>query len=65
MANNSIVVILEDPAVVGTNASFICPNGLVLIGPKQSICMEGGYWQPDPRELECKGVHYYRLSIIV
>ena len=58
MMNDSIRIIVDDPAIVGSNVSFTCPNGLVLIGPKQSTCMESGHWQPDPRESECKGVDY-------
>ena len=55
-ADDSVRVIFDDPALVGTKASFICPSGLVRFGSNESTCMENGYWEPDPREFECEGV---------
>ena len=43
------------PALEGTNITFSCPLDLVLTGPNSSTCMENGEWEPDPREVECKG----------
>ena len=39
----------------GANVSFVCPPGLILTGPYKSTCMGNGEWEPDPREVECKG----------
>ena len=58
MTDESVGIILDDPALVDTNASFTCPSELVLTGPISSTCMESGYWEPDPREVECKGECY-------
>ena len=45
----------SDPALVGANASFTCPNGRLLIGPSKANCVGNGHWELDPREIECKG----------
>ena len=39
----------------GTNITFSCPPELVLTGPNSSTCMGNGEWEPDIREVECKG----------
>ena len=49
----------HDPAVEGTSAYFICPLGQLLTGPNISTCVGNGEWEPDPRELECKGILQY------
>ena len=36
----------------GTNATFICPPEQALI---TLTCMGNGEWEPDPREVMCKG----------
>jgi hypothetical protein len=59
--NNSVTVIIEDymdPLLEGTVLSFDCPPQYVLIGPNTTTCMVNGEWEPDPREVECKGVEY-------
>ena len=47
------------PAALGSNATFSCPLGLEMTGPNSSICMENGEWEPDPREIACKGDCFY------
>ena len=44
-----------NPALEGSSVNFSCPSELVLIGPRSSTCMRNGEWEPDPREVECKG----------
>ena len=39
----------------GTTVAVTCPSGLILTGPNTSTCMESGEWEPDLREVECKG----------
>ena len=39
----------------GANVTFTCPPGQVLIGYSTSTCMGNGEWEPDPREVTCKG----------
>jgi hypothetical protein len=45
----------NDVALEGDSVSFTCSSGLVLTGPNSSTCMENGEWEPDPREVACKG----------
>ena len=52
------------PAVLGSNATFSCPLGLELIGPNSSTCMQNGEWEPDPREVSCRGVHVHPYWMI-
>ena len=47
----------SDPALVGVNASFLCPSRRLLIGPSKASCMGNGFWEPDLRESECKGMY--------
>ena len=35
--------------------TFACSPGLVLTGPNTSTCIENRKWEPDPRNIECKG----------
>ena len=55
--DNDSVIIEDymDPAFEGAVLSFDCPPQHVLIGPNTTICMGNGEWEPDPREVECKG----------
>ena len=32
-----------------------CPEH-VITGPNTTTCMGNGEWEPDPREVECKGI---------
>ena len=50
----------RDIFLEGTNVTFTCPPGLVLIGSDTSICMGNGEWEPNPNEVECKGEHESR-----
>ena len=45
----------NEPALEQTIVTFSCPPGLVLTGLNSTICMGDGEWEPDPREVKCKG----------
>ena len=47
----------------GTNVSFSCTPGLMLIGYNASTCMTNSLWEPDPREVKCIG-EYTRFNVI-
>ena len=47
-----------DPALQGAILSFDCPPHYILIGPNTTACMGNGEWEPDPREVKCKGTNY-------
>ena len=55
--NDSLKIMgYEEPTLEGTVVNFTCPTGMVLNGPiSASTCMGNGEWEPDPRELKCKG----------
>ena len=42
---------------VGTNITFSCPPGLVLVGPNLATCFENGEWEPDLAGLMC---HHFK-----
>ena len=67
--DNDSVIIEDymDPAFEGAVLSFDCPPQHVLIGPNTTICMGNGEWEPDPREVKCKGtkLHCMCYAIIV
>ena len=48
----------SDPAVEGTSVYFSCHLELVLTGPNISTCVRNGEWEPDPREVECRGNNF-------
>ena len=50
------------PAREGTNITFNCSSGLELVGPNTSTCMGNGKWEPDPKEVECRGIIPLRLQ---
>jgi hypothetical protein len=55
-----------DPALEGTVLSFDCPPQQVLTGPNTTTCMGNGEWEPDPREVECKGIMLcYTIVVII
>ena len=58
VSNGSIILMdYFGPAMEGTTVTFQCQcPELVLTGPNTSTCMENGEWEPDPREVECKGI---------
>ena len=39
----------------GATIKFECPREHILIGPSTTTCMGNGEWEPDPREVECRG----------
>ena len=45
----------SDVFLEGANVTFTCPPGQVLIGHNTSMCMGNGEWEPDLREVTCKG----------
>ena len=49
------------PALEGDSVIFSCPLGLAINGSNMSTCMENGKWEPDPKEVECKGELTYNL----
>ena len=53
------LVNFSDPALRGTSVTFSCSEDLILTGPDSAICMDNGQWEPDPREVKCKGTYYY------
>ena len=55
MTDDFVRAIFDDPALVHSNASLICPSEMVLIGSNTSICKESGNWEPDPSKVECRG----------
>ena len=51
----------SNPAAEGNSITFQCSSG-ELTGPNKTTCMESGQWEPDPREVKCKGmVNYCKL----
>ena len=54
-----------DPAAEGATLSFVCPPQYVLNGSNTATCMGNGEWEPDPREVECKGIMTYTIGINV
>ena len=63
---NSPVRVTEyrDPALEGTTVMFSCPTGLTLTGSSSSTCMEDGEWEPDLREIKCKGGYVRRNKLL-
>ena len=49
------VVDFNDPALEQTTVTFSRPPGMTFSGPNSSICMGNGEWEPDPRDVKCKG----------
>ena len=45
-----------EPSLEGAVLSLACPPQRVLIGTNTTTCMGNGEWEPDPREVECKGI---------
>ena len=45
----------SDIYLEGAIVTFTCPPGQVLVGRNMSTCTGNGEWEPDPREVECKG----------
>ena len=49
-----VVTGYRNPAVEGTTVTFSCPTGLTLTS-NTSTCMRTGEWEPDLKEIKCKG----------
>jgi hypothetical protein len=62
-SNSVIIEGYMDPALEGTVVSFDCPPQQVLIGPNTTTCMRNGEWEPDPREVECKGIEGHAIIL--
>ena len=43
------------PPLEGSNVTFSCPPAFVLVGANSSTCSNEGQWEPDPKEVSCKG----------
>ena len=65
--NSSLIVsTYRAPALEGVVVYFTCANRLVLTGPNSTTCMSNGEWEPDPKDLKCKGQHVYnRICITI
>ena len=55
------VIGFTEPAVRGTNVTLTCPPGLVLTGPDNLTCVGNVEWEPDPKDIECKGESMIRV----
>ena len=56
--NDSIIIIgYTDPVMEGTTLSFVCSSHHVLFGPNTTTCIGYGEWEPDPKEVECRGMY--------
>ena len=58
--SESIIVVSglgnRKPSLEGESVKFTCPPKRVLTGPNSTRCMGNGEWEPDPREVICKGI---------
>ena len=63
--NSVTLVNFSDPALREASVGFSCSENFVLIGPDSAKCMDNGQWEPDPREVKCKGAHHKDLIVIV
>ena len=60
-----LIMGLTNVSLDGDMVTFSCSSGLVLTGPSMSICMGNGEWEPEPREVVCKGDNESSNSIII
>ena len=53
----SVIIVNQNvfPVPEGSNITFSCPPGRVLIGSNMAECMENGEWEPNPWEVKCSG----------
>ena len=49
------------PVLEGTTVTFGCTPQYILTGPSTTTCMGNGEWEPDPSEVECKGMILYNI----
>ena len=58
--SESIIVVsglgYSKPSLEGERVKFTCPPKQVLTGPNSTKCMGNEEWEPDPREVTCKGI---------
>lgn len=58
--NISSVIVMdynsEGPAVLGTEVTFSCRPGFILLGPNSSTCRDSGQWEPGTKEVLCTGL---------
>ena len=43
----------------GDKINFTCTSGMELVGPNSITCMANGEWEPNPKEVECKGESFH------
>ena len=53
------------PALEGATVTFGCAPQYILMGPNTTTCMENGEWEPDPSEVECKGIDVCMYNTII
>lgn len=63
LVNEQLMIKAESPQLlmpsnINVSLSFSCKSPGVLTGPNSATCMEDGNWEPDPREVECKGIYF-------
>ena len=62
--NDSVIIEgYKDPSLEGAVLSFDCPPHYVLIGPNTTVCMGNREWEPDPREVKCKGTKLHCATL--
>ena len=52
------------PPLEGESVNFSCPPKSMLIGPNSTTCMGNREWEPDPKEVACKGKVHGCMIII-
>ena len=55
---STVTVSGHEPLLEGESIIFTCPPKWALTGPNSTRCMGNGEWEPDPREVMCKGKAY-------
>ena len=63
-AANPIIEGYEDPALEGKIITVSCNDGLTLIGPNSSTCINGE-WEPDPWKANCTGALYIVIILVL
>ena len=64
--NDSVIIEgYTDPSFEGAVLFFDCPPHYVLFGHNTTTCMGNGEWEPDPRDVECKGIILCCTIIVV
>ena len=69
LSDNYLALTAQDDShpigLVGSNISFTCngSSNLFLSGPNKATCAENGEWEPDPRQIKCKGMQRYMTCL--